>query len=143
MSIVSSMEKVIQLKETAKYYEMGENLVKALDGINIDVEQGDFVAIIGASGSGKSTVARALAPVAGAVVVRSDTVRKRLAGVAPEERLGAGSYTAEANRAVYRRMMVEAGRALRAGATVILDATFADAAMRGLARGRGGSRRTV
>ncbi|WP_226575186.1 bifunctional aminoglycoside phosphotransferase/ATP-binding protein [Acuticoccus sediminis] len=94
-----------------------------------------LIAVGGLSGSGKSTVARALAPVAGAVVVRSDTVRKRLAGVAPEERLGAGSYTAEANRAVYRRMMVEAGRALRAGATVILDATFADATMRGLARG--------
>jgi len=49
------MENVIELKSVAKYYEMGENLVKALNGIDIRVEKGDFVAIMGPSGSGKST----------------------------------------------------------------------------------------
>jgi len=49
------MENVIELKNVAKYYEMGEDVVKALDGINIKVEKGDFVAIMGPSGSGKST----------------------------------------------------------------------------------------
>jgi len=49
------MENVIELKNVAKYYEMGEDLVKALDGIDIKVEKGDFVAIMGPSGSGKST----------------------------------------------------------------------------------------
>ena len=88
------------------------------------------IAVGGLSGTGKSTVARALSPGAAAVVIRSDSVRKRLAGVAPEVPLGREAYTATANAAVYRRMALDAGRALRAGAPVILDATFADPAMR-------------
>jgi len=48
-------ENVIELKNVAKYYEMGEETVKALDEINIKIKNGDFVAIMGPSGSGKST----------------------------------------------------------------------------------------
>ncbi|MFA5992308.1 MAG: ABC transporter ATP-binding protein [Candidatus Pacearchaeota archaeon] len=46
---------IIKLKDVAKYYFMGENIVKALDGVNICIDKGDFVAIMGPSGSGKST----------------------------------------------------------------------------------------
>ena len=46
---------LIELKDVAKYYEMGENIVKAVDGMDIKVHDGDFVAIMGPSGSGKST----------------------------------------------------------------------------------------
>ena len=51
------MEKqnIIELKNAAKYYKMGENIVKALDGVDIQIEERDFVAIMGPSGSGKST----------------------------------------------------------------------------------------
>jgi putative ABC transport system ATP-binding protein len=49
------MNEIIELKNVARYYKMGDNLVKALDGIDIKVEKGDFVAIMGPSGSGKST----------------------------------------------------------------------------------------
>jgi len=49
------MVKIIELVNVAKHYEMGDNLVRALDGINISIEKGDFVAIMGPSGSGKST----------------------------------------------------------------------------------------
>jgi len=47
--------KIIELKKVSKHYFMGDNVVKALDGVDITIERGDFVAIMGPSGSGKST----------------------------------------------------------------------------------------
>jgi len=47
--------KIIELKDVERYYEMGDSIVKALDCVNISIEDGDFVAIMGPSGSGKST----------------------------------------------------------------------------------------
>jgi len=49
------MEYIIELKDVLKHYVMGEEVVKAVNGINIKIKKGDFVAIMGPSGSGKST----------------------------------------------------------------------------------------
>lgn len=89
-----------------------------------------LIAIGGLSGSGKSSVARKLAPELGAVVIRSDVLRKRAAGVAPEAHLPEGAYRPAMNRRVLMRMIHDARAALRAGAPVVLDATFLDPAWR-------------
>lgn len=49
------MSALISTKALAKTYQMGDSIVHALDGVNIDIDTGEFVAIMGASGSGKST----------------------------------------------------------------------------------------
>jgi putative ABC transport system ATP-binding protein len=46
---------LIQIDDVHKYYDLGETKVHALRGVNVQIERGEFVAIMGASGSGKST----------------------------------------------------------------------------------------
>ena len=49
------MEQLIKVEDLCKIYNPGENEVRALDHVNLEIGQGEFVAIIGQSGSGKST----------------------------------------------------------------------------------------
>jgi len=88
-----------------------------------------IVAIGGLSGSGKSTVARALAPsigaIPGAVVLRSDEIRKRLWGVSSLTRLDPAAYTPELSSRVYEALTAGAIAIARSGHTVIVDAVFA------------------
>jgi predicted kinase len=81
-----------------------------------------LVAIGGLSGTGKSTLAAALAPTLGARVLRSDVIRKRLFQVAPETRLPTSAYTKQASRRVYQMLRRKAAEALAAGYSVIVDA---------------------
>ncbi len=88
-----------------------------------------LIAIGGLSGSGKSTVAHELAPTVGrapgARLIRSDVLRKRLAGVTPETRLPASAYTLAQNEAVYGAMGELAVAGVQSGQSVIVDAVFA------------------
>ena len=88
-----------------------------------------LIAVGGFSGSGKSTLAQALGPsvgaVPGAVIIRSDEIRKRLCGVDPLVRLGPEGYTADISRRVYAAAAERAGAVVRAGHAAIVDAVFA------------------
>ena len=87
-----------------------------------------LVAIGGRSGTGKSMLARAMAghikPPPGAVLLRSDVIRKELAGVDALTRLPASSYTRESSDHVYGEMFDRAHKVLDQGHSAILDAAF-------------------
>jgi aminoglycoside phosphotransferase family enzyme/predicted kinase len=93
-----------------------------------------LLAIGGLPGTGKSTVARALAPALGAapgaLILRSDEIRKRRHGVPPERKLPASAYAEPESRAVMAELAAAAARAVAAGHAVIADATFMDPADR-------------
>ncbi|MCE7997219.1 MAG: AAA family ATPase [Rhodobiaceae bacterium] len=107
--------------------ERALNYAKFAEGLLSETE-GKLFAIGGLSGTGKTTIAKGLAPelggTAGAVHLRSDIIRKRLAGVADTDRLPSEAYTQAASDQVYAEMVRLAGIALDAGQTVICDAVF-------------------
>jgi aminoglycoside phosphotransferase family enzyme/predicted kinase len=93
-----------------------------------------LVGVGGLQGTGKSTLARALAPglgpAPGALILRSDEIRKRLFDVAPEARLPSKAYAAGVGRTVFAKLTGDARDAVAAGHAVVADATFLDPADR-------------
>ena len=90
--------------------------------------QPKLIAIGGFSGVGKSALARHLAHAVGgppgAVVLRTDVLRKQLLGADPMEHLGERAYTKEMSDRVYKEMYTRAAGIVRAGHSVVLDAVF-------------------
>jgi aminoglycoside phosphotransferase family enzyme/predicted kinase len=89
-----------------------------------------LVLVGGLPGTGKSTLARGLAAAAGFEVIRSDVVRKELAGVAPETRLGDECYSPEWTDRTYAECLRRAEAVVFEGRRVLIDATFREDARR-------------
>ncbi|BAY95399.1 MULTISPECIES: bifunctional aminoglycoside phosphotransferase/ATP-binding protein [unclassified Tolypothrix] len=103
-------------KTAATYYQLAWEYTKP--------KQGQLFLMSGLSGSGKSTTARSLAREIGAIHLRSDAVRKHLAGIPLMERGGDEIYTPEMTQKTYARLL-ELGTILaNQGFSVILDAKY-------------------
>jgi uncharacterized protein len=93
-----------------------------------------LVVVGGLPGTGKSTLASGIADAIGAVLLRSDVVRKQLAGLDPAtpagERLGVGLYAPTVTAATYTALLDRARTALGHGESVVLDATWHEASWR-------------
>jgi predicted kinase len=93
-----------------------------------------LIAVGGLQGTGKSTLARGLAPALGAapgaLLLRSDELRKRHFGLAPESPLPSTAYTEAISTAIHEELFMIAEAALRQGHAVAVDAMFLDAAHR-------------
>jgi hypothetical protein len=110
------------LAEAAEYLRLAERFLER--------RRPTLAAIGGFSGSGKTTLAARLAPslgaAPGAVVLRTDVIRKRLFGADAQQRLPESAYDPEVTALVYARAFHAAEGCLRAGQSVVLDAVFAD-----------------
>lgn len=94
----------------------------------LEVSSPRLIAIGGLSGTGKSTLARLLAPgldgAPGAIVLRSDVIRKRLLGVPDSERLPPAAYAPEVSGRVFGHIAEIAGQVLAGRYSVVVDAVY-------------------
>lgn len=111
----AAKEKAMGYFRLARGYILRQRLTPAL------------VAVCGLTGSGKSTIAAALARELGLELLSSDRIRKELAGVPlrqhSHDQYGCGLYAPAASKATYRQLLDRADSSLTAGQRVIVDAT--------------------
>jgi uncharacterized protein len=123
----TTYDKAAAVKQRARgYFELAQHLIHPPPPM--------LVAVGGLSGTGKSVLARALAPdimpEPGAVVLRTDVLRKQLFKVCEEDRLPESAYEPEVTRQVYEMVAQRAEQTLIHGHSVIVDAVFARASER-------------
>ena len=74
------MKKIVELKKVSKTYKVGENEFKALDGIDLELNNGEFVVILGPSGAGKSTLLNLIGgmdtPTEGSIKIDGEEISK-------------------------------------------------------------------
>jgi uncharacterized protein len=108
-------------KAAGRYFELARTLIHP--------PAPTLIAVGGLSGTGKSMLARTIAalvaPLPGAVVLRSDVLRKQLFGVDETDRLPAAAYQPEVSTQIYQMLEERAGQILSQGHSVVVDAVFA------------------
>jgi aminoglycoside phosphotransferase family enzyme/predicted kinase len=118
----TSRDKADVMQSARAYFELARRLICP--------PAPTLVAIGGLSGTGKSVLARALAPdvmpLPGAVVLRSDVLRKELFQVGETDRLPASAYKPEITGKIYEELVQRALRILLQGHSAVIDAVFAD-----------------
>nr|WP_330392260.1 ABC transporter ATP-binding protein [Hespellia stercorisuis] len=77
---MQTSKKIIEVKQLYKYYRVGDETVKALDGVDFAIYEGEFCAIVGTSGSGKSTLLNMLAglepPTRGEIIINKSHLER-------------------------------------------------------------------
>ena len=135
---LGEMERRAVVDRASRYFELAEEYARLPGPL--------AVAISGLMGTGKTSLARALAPRLGADVLSSDVLRKELAGIPPEEphqeAWGEGIYGEAFHRRTYEALHQRAAERLRAGEVVILDASYREAAWRARVRDMAGAARS-
>lgn len=134
----------VEAADAARRSGEAAELLDLADHLGWGVRLGDVAVVCGVAASGKSTLAAALAQRAGATVISSDVVRKRLLGIDPTARAPTGSYADDVNLRTYDALGRLAWRLVETGDRVVVDATFRFAAdRRAFAAARGAAKPAV
>ena len=145
MSVRAAIRAIVSALTAAKLDDAGAEAVRAAARDYLSAAQRylapcqpTLMAVGGASGTGKSAVTAKLAPeiggAPGALILRTDEIRKQLAGLRNDERLPPSTYTPKHHEAVYAEMQARAAASLAAGRSCILDAVHGRAGERVQAR---------
>jgi len=128
VELIKSRQEDCPLEDRVLAREQARRYLELACGYAQESPAKGLLIVCGLSGTGKSTLARALQQPTGFEVLASDTERKRLAGVAPTVHLaapyGEGIYRAEFTARVYQSLIAQAEALLKSGTGVIIDATF-------------------
>ncbi len=130
VACLAARDALVPAEQRARAEESGERHLTLAEGALVEPRIGSVVAMAGIVGTGKSTVAQALADATGGVVIASDRVRKRQAELPVTARGHSEIYTQERSEATYAGMLERAAVVVGSGRVAILDATYAGAGFR-------------
>ncbi len=130
VACLAARDEAVPTEQRAAATRSAEQHLGLAEAALADPRRGSVVAMAGVVGSGKSSVAQALADATGGVVIASDRVRKRQAELPADARGHSELYTDERTEAAYAGLLERAAPVVLSGRVAILDATYARASTR-------------